>query len=555
MRFSYIKILVFLFFASQANAQESKAFGIQINLNQVTGYDSIDDISIMPKIELFNVKTFDLDALKNNIFLTKTHLGNYLQSIALEISLDKKEGLVFLKPSFELQELATYKLYVSGKLTKNGFPFEIKLCTQAGDGNKFPIISDEALLTKIQKQTFKYFWDYGHPVSGMARERNNNYNRDGEIVTSGGTGFGLMAIIVAIERGFITREEGIERIQKIVDFLDKKVPKFHGAWPHWMNGTTGEVISFWGKEDNGADLSESSYMAVGLLTVRQYLNQNDKKEKELYTKINRMWEAVEWNFFTKSGKENVIYWHWSPQYEYKINLPISGYHESMITYILAASCPFYSIDPIVYHEGWARQGAHKSGEEYYGYTLPLSHTKGSYGGPLFMSQYSFLGINPKGLKDKYADYWEQGKTHALINRAYCIDNPKNYTGYGQNFWGLTSSDSHINGGKGYGNHAPNADTGVITPTAAISSIIYTPDYSMDAIRFFYYKLGNRLWGEYGFFDAINPTENWVADGYLAIDQGPIIIMIENYRTGLLWDLFMSNPEINDGLKRLGFYYD
>jgi hypothetical protein len=328
----------------------------------------------------------------------------------------------------------------------------------------------------------------------------------------------------------------------IVDFL-ANADRFHGAWSHWLNGSTGEVIPF-SQKDNGGDLVETSYMAMGLLTVRQYLDENNPDEKELKDKITLLWESIEWDWYTQGG-QNVLYWHWSPNYGWEMNLKISGYNEALITYIMAAASPTYGIEAEVYHQGWARNGSMQNGNDYYGFFLPLGQ---SYGGPLFFAHYTFLGINPNGLTDQYADYWMQGVNHTEINRAYCLDNPKNWVGYSEDCWGLTASD----GNNGYSAHSPTNDRGVITPTAAISSIPYTPEESMQALKFFYYILGDRLWGEYGFYDAFNITEDWTASSFLAIDQGPIVVMIENYRSGLCWNLFMQDEDVKSGLNKLGF---
>jgi hypothetical protein len=170
---------------------------------------------------------------------------------------------------------------------------------------------------------------------------------------------------------------------------------------------------------------------------------------------------------------------------------------------------------------------------------------------LFWSHYSYLGLDPRGLRDRYADYWQHNRNHTLLNRKYCIENPSKFKGYGEDCWGLTASYSV----KGYAAHSPARDLGVISPTAALSSFPYTPEYSMQALKHFYYDLGDRIWGEYGFHDAFSEQKNWYPQRYLAIDQGPIIVMIENYRSGLLWKLFMSCPEVRDGLKKLGFTTD
>ncbi|WP_367327639.1 glucoamylase family protein [Lentimicrobium sp.] len=406
-----------------------------------------------------------------------------------------------------------------------------------------PNLSDDELLDEVQRQTFRYFWDFAHPVSGMARERSNRaYNYGDEVVTTGGTGFGIMATVVAVHRGWITRDSAARHLLKMVKFL-AKADSYHGVFPHWLHGNTGKTIPF-SRKDDGADLVENAFLFQGLLTARQYFDAKSPLESELRNRINWLWSEIEWNWFTKGGEE-VLYWHWSPNNGWAMNFPLRGFNECLITYILAASSERYPVSPAVYHRGWAQSNFFKNGKSFFGIELPLGF---DYGGPLFFSHYSFLGLSPKGLKDRYADYWMQNRNHTLINRAYCISNPKNFKGYGENCWGLTASDNH----EGYNAHSPDNDLGVITPTAALSAFPYTPEYSMQALRHFYYNLGDKIWSEYGFVDAFNESENWYAKSHLAIDQGPIIVMIENYRSGLIWDLFMSCPEILHGLKKLGF---
>ncbi|GGF37353.1 glucoamylase family protein [Echinicola rosea] len=465
-------------------------------------------------------------------------------SPTLQFELSDNDHAVTVRSSSPLTYLSHYTLKISdGLYGANGEQFagiSREFYTEIDDTPKFPSLSEEALLTKVQEQTFRYFWDFAHPTSGLSRERNTS----GNTVTTGGSGFGLMTIIVGVERGFITRKEAVARWTKIVDFL-ATADRFHGAWPHWMNGETGNTIPF-STKDNGGDLVETAFMIQGLLTVRAYLDNHNTAENELIDKITALWEAVEWDWYTKDGS-NMLYWHWSPDYNWEMNLPVRGYNESLIVYVLAAASPTHSIDKSVYETGWARNGEIKNGNSYYQQTLPLGN---DLGGPLFFAHYSFLGLDPRNLTDQYANYWEQNQAHSRINQAYCVQNPKGFIGYGENIWGLTASDNH----NGYSAHSPTNDLGVITPTAALSSFPYTPEKSMQALQYFYYILGDRLWGEYGFYDAFNLTESWYADSYLAIDQGPIILMIENHRTGLLWEVFMKDQEVQNGLDRLGFSY-
>lgn len=451
---------------------------------------------------------------------------------------------VLLVQSSKLDGLSRYQFNISNALkSTKGTSFSagitLSLQTLIDSTDKFPLINDDALLTLVQRQTFRFFWDFGHPQSGMARERNTS----GDLVTTGGTGFGIMAIIAGIQRGFVTRVDGLDRIATIINFLKTKGVRYHGAFPHWLNGATGATIPF-SANDNGADLVETSFLMMGMLSAKGYFNQNTSIESNLRSSITELYEAVEWSWFRK-GNEKVLYWHWSPTVGWVQNLKIQGWNECLVTYVLAASSPTYPIPDSVYHEGFARNGAFVNGNSYYGYKLPLGS---NLGGPLFLSQYTFLGINPTGLKDKYADYWLQNRNHSLINYAYCAANPLGMQGYSQLCWGLSASDIP----NGYAASSPSADIGVIAPTAAIAAMPYCPEESMGALRFFYYKLGDKLWKEYGFIDAFSLKELWFANAFLAIDQAPQIVMIENYRTSLLWDLFSKLPEIKNGLKKLGF---
>ncbi len=483
------------------------------------------------------ILSFDESVIEQDLSSSIQILNAEKSTVLSSIKLMDNGKKISIKPVQPLTALSKFEIFIKNTLKGNlnktlNKQYNFAFSTAYDPKDKFKRISEDELLTLVQKQTFSYFWDFAHPVSGMIRERNTST----ETVTTGGTGFGLMAIVTGIHRNFISRAAGLERTKKIVAFL-KSSDRYHGAFSHWYNGSTGKTQPFSNKDD-GADLVETSLLFQGLLVSREYF-----QDLELSKDINALFNAVEWNFF-QNGQE-VLYWHWSPVHGWDMNLKIQGWNESLITYVLGAGSTNFAINKKVYDEGWAKNGAMKNGKSFYNLSLPLGP---DLGGPLFTAQYSFLGINPNGLKDSYADYELQVKNQTLINRAYCISNPKGFYGYSENNWGLTAGDIPT----GYGAQSANNDIGVIAPTAALTSMAFTPKESKEALNFFYYILGDKLWGKYGFKDGFSLDEAWFADSYIAIDQGPIIISIENHRSQLIWNLLMKSPEVKNGLKKLGF---
>lgn len=538
--------------ATTLKGQKGETFsGIDYSFTTINGKMTIDSITLNGNV--FFQSTYLQGISPDNIsirinfsqVLDSTNYQSFItlsgSNLAFSLSDDKKK--LTISNTSKLNYLQRYYFTISSNLTAgNGFIFDgftSSFFTTVDSTPKFPLISDDDLLTKIQQQTFKYFWDFGHPSCGMARERNTS----GDVVTTGGSGFGVMALIVGMQRGFISRTDGLTRLGKILTFLET-CDRFHGAWPHWLNGSTGKTVPF-NTTDDGGDIVETSYMVEGLICMRQYLDSAITAEKSLITRINNLNNSVEYDWFTRG--ENVLYWLWSPNNGWATNVRVEGYNETLITYVVAATSDNHPVSADVYKKGYTRNGSIVNGNSYYGYKLPLGE---AYGGPLFFTQYTYLGLDPRNLQDSYANYWQQNVNQSLINWSYCAANPKNYVGYSADCWGLTASDNPW----GYNAHSPTNDLGVITPTAALSAIPYTPDQSMAAIRHFYYILGDKLWGEYGFYDAFDITNSWWASSYIAIDEGPIIGMIENYRSGLLWNLFMSAPEVKRGLNKLGFTY-
>lgn len=424
-------------------------------------------------------------------------------------------------------------------------------------------MNDEELLDMVQEAHLRYYWEAAEKHSGLALECIPGIET---MVALGAAGFGLMAIIVGLERGFISREAGVERITRVLNFLDK-ADRFHGVWPHFLDGETGKVVPFFGQYDNGADLVETAFMAQALLCLRQYFERDNPEEKQIRDTVTRLWESIEWDWFRSPHDPDFLTWHWSPNHEWHIGHPLIGWNETMIVYLLAIASPSHPVPASLYHSGWASQsekaiayrqnwgrtsdGDHyRNGQFYYGLKLDVSV---SSGGPLFFTHYSFFGFDPRNKRDEYTNYFDNNRQITLINYRYCLENQGNYLGYSPSFWGLTASDDHID----YMAHDanPHNDNGTITPTGALGSFPYTPDESMAALKGFYYEHGKALWDIYGFRDAINLTENFVSPIFMGLNQAPIVIMIENYRSGLLWDLFMKNPEIAEGLAKIGFVAD
>ena len=426
------------------------------------------------------------------------------------------------------------------------------------EAKRSPVVSaqsramrDDELLTSVQEATFRYFWDWGHPDSGLARERTSS--RD--VCTSGGTGFGLMAIMVGAERKFVPRAAAAARVLKIVAFLQDKAQRYHGAWGHWIQGETGLTLPFARRgdvHDDGADLVETAFLVQGMLAVRQYFDRDDPVEREIRRRITQVWREVEWDWFLGwSEGAKKLSWHWSPEHGWGMGLRIGGrFNESMITYLLAVASPTHPIPASCYHEGWiGSEETYADGSTYYGHKQWVGRPMG---GPLFFTHYSFVGFDPRNKRDRFCNYFENNRNITRIHRAYCIENPGKHKGYGKLVWGLTASDTP----GGYRAHAPGRqDNGTISPTAAISAMPYTPAESIATLKHFYHAYGKRLWGEFGFRDAFNLDHDWFASSYLAIDQGPIVCMIENHRTGLCWRMFMANPEIKPMLKKIGWTTD
>jgi hypothetical protein len=412
-------------------------------------------------------------------------------------------------------------------------------------------MTDDELLTMVQEASFQYYWDGAEPDSGMALE---SIPGNSDLVAVGSSGFGIMALMVGAERGFAPRDQIVDRMLRITNYL-AHADRFHGAWPHFLYGSTGHLAPNFGLYDDGADLVETSFLMEGLLSARGYFYRDTPKERRLRDEITTLWQGVEWDWFNATPKHDALYWHWSPNFGFHTANRVNGWNETLMPYLLGIASPTHPIPASLYYSGWAGEGnpARKYGVpvQAYGLKLEVADPEGNVG-PLFFTHYSFMGYDPRGVRDKYTNYFINNRNASMIHQRYAIANPHHYAGYGENSWGMSA----VTGPHGYrAFHPPSPDDGTLAPTAAMGAYAYTPEASLLALKHFYRDLGANLWDIYGFRNAFNQTDDWYSPAELGLSQAPQAVMIENGRTGLVWRSFMSNPEIPAMQKAIGFTKD
>lgn len=413
-------------------------------------------------------------------------------------------------------------------------------------------MDDEALLTMVQEASFRYYWEAAEPVSGMARESQPGAD---DMIATGASGFGIMAMLVAVERGFITREQALARMERIVGFLER-AERFHGVWPHYIDAKTGKPYAMFEIYEDGADLVETSFLVQGLLAARGYYTGDDARETGLRARITALWHGVEWDWFRATPRRDALYWHWSPNYGFRIANRLEGWNEVMITYLLAIASPTHPVPPAIYWTGYTRVGGDEPYgvvRDYYGIRLdqvyyPPTDTSPGSPGPLFFTHYSYLGYDPRGVRDRFSNYFNSNRNQSRVSQRYAIANPGKFTGYGADSWGITAVDGPDDQ---YHEYKPFlTDDGTLAPTGAVSAYAYTPEASLQAIRHWYRDLGAQLWDVYGFRDSFNQHVDWYSGITMGLNQAPQMVMIENGRTGLVWRAFMANPEIEAMQRKL-----
>ena len=393
---------------------------------------------------------------------------------------------------------------------------------------------------------FDYFWEQANPANGLVKDRST----DGSAASIAAVGFGLSAITVGIDRGWITRAEGAGRVEATLDFFAtcpqgeaaSDVCGYRGFFYHFLDLRTGTRAG-----TNELSTIDTALLLGGVLQAAEYFDGGGAEEARIRELADTIWRRVEWDWATPRSPRVAL--GWRPEEGF---LPFDwrGYNEAMILYVLGLGSPTHPL-PDGAWDAWTATYP-SDWQTHYGLTF-LTFP------PLFGHQYSHVWIDFRDIQDDYmrskdSDYFENSRKATLAQRAYAIDNPRGWPNYGPNEWGLTASDDpppaplYIARGA-----APvQNDNGTITPTAAGGSYAFTPAESREALRTFYARYRPTLWGPYGLRDAYNVALNWTATDYLGIDQGPIVLMIENERTGVVWDAFTRHPDVQRGLDRAGF---
>lgn len=426
----------------------------------------------------------------------------------------------------------------------------------------YPLTADdEAMLDSIQHRTFMFFMGEHHPEWGIVKDRTASWAP----ASIASTGFGLPSFAIGAERGWITREEAAQITLNTVNFLvnslqspDTLASGYKGFFYHFLRMDTG--LREWRCELSSVD---TGLLMMGILFARSYYDRGNETEKQIRSRSSQLLENIEWDFMMMPDTgmyANQISMGWHPESGLH-QMGWSGYNEALFLYILAAGTGLENA-----------KESYKSWLSTYKWKTPyegLSHVAFP---PLFGHQFSHCFIDFRGLADEYMrekgiDYFENSRRATYVQRQYAIDNPHGWVGYDSLCWGITASDGPTDrynfdgreflGYAGRGTSGPDYnyfDDGTVAPYGPLSSLPFAPEIVFPTIRSINERLGERLWGKYGYYDSFNLTANWVNDDYIGIDQGPMLIMIENFRSGLVWNYVMKDPVIIEGLERLGFSY-
>jgi hypothetical protein len=426
----------------------------------------------------------------------------------------------------------------------------------------YPLTPDEeTMLDSIQHKTFLFFLHEHHPEKGIVKDRTATWAPS----SIASTGFGIPSFAIGVERSWMTREQAAEITLNILKFFinsvqstDANVTGYKGFYYHFlkMNSGTRE----WNCELSSID---TGILMMGIIFARNYYNLDNDVENQIRSLAATLLNRIDWNFMKMPGSgkfANTISMGWTPEnglHDYGW----SGYNEALFLYVLAAGSGMENVE--LSYKSWLT--SYKWNTPYKG----LSHVAFP---PLFGHQFSQAFIDYRGLVDEYMkgkgiDYFENSRRATYVQRQYAMDNPKGWTGYDSLCWGVTACDGPTEkynvgdkkflGYAGRGTSGPDYnyfDDGTIAPYASLSSLPFAPEIVLPTIKSINKKYGKKLWGKYGYYDAFNPTVNWFNDDFIGIDEGPMLMMIENFRTGFVWNYMMKDPIIQKGLNKLGYQY-
>jgi len=410
----------------------------------------------------------------------------------------------------------------------------------------------------LEKRTFSFFWDSANPANGLIPDRYPGPSWS----SIAGVGFALTAYPIGVERGYVTRDAARDRALATLRFFAAETEK-HGFFYHFLDMKDGE-------RRNHSEVStvDTALLLAGVLMCESYFDGKDAREREIRRLAEKIYRRVDWTWAEPFSAGLVM--GWTPESGF-IHATWDGYDEAMLVYILALGSPTHAVNPAAW-KAWTSTYDKHWGTQY-------GETDLSFG-PLFGHQYSHVWVDFRAIQDAYMrsrglDYFENSRRATYVQQRYAIENPMHWQGYGPNIWGLTACEGPGRGSQIYDGQPRrfygyaargvgldgSLDDGTIAPTAAIGSLPFAPEIVIPATLEMYKRYGGSIYSTYGFRDSFNPSyqrgaqaskSGWVDEHYLAIDQGPILAMIENYRSELVWRIMRHNDYIRRGLERAGF---
>jgi hypothetical protein len=388
---------------------------------------------------------------------------------------------------------------------------------------------DDQFLNDVEHASFLFFWEQASPKTGMVKDRCNVHNETRNVASSiAATGFGLTALCIGAQRGFISTSAALERLFATLRFLWKKLPNHRGFFYHFANPETGERMF-----DSEVSSVDTAILLCGILTCRQHFHHSGVSQL-----ADLIFNRVDWTWLSEDT--SLLTHGWTPEVGF-LSSRWDYYSELMMMYLLGMGASAHPLKQETWN-AWKRLTFEYDGLRYIGSFAPL-----------FVHQYSQAWFDFRGKRDKYADYFENSATATEVHRRFCLELGKQFPDYSEDLWGITASDSEHDGYVAWGGPpATGPIDGTIVPSAAGGSLPFLPDATMHVLKTIRSRYPS-AWTKYGFVNAFNPLKNWYDPDVIGIDTGIVLLMAENLRTGFVWDTFMKTPEAQRGMERAGFH--